>query len=1548
MTASPPAASEQQVFTTPTTHKNGLAPPLSSSLDYSSGIALGERQQDSAAAPVTQEQQQAPVQTAPDATQLTAEQASAGFSIVPANTHGDNALYKAAPPPSPSATHQQTYTQPCHNVSENDSLDSSPAEEKDIEKGEELTFDPFSTTNKFDLEFFLREAIREQQQKNNEPRKMGLAFKDLTVTGYGVGAKLNSTVGSLMLSPVEALMNIGSLIHPPVKYILRDITGCVKPGEMLLVLGRPGAGCTTFLKSLCSYRDGFRSIEGTVLYEGLDHKVIDGPLRGDVVYSPEDDIHFPTLTVSDTLGFAVATRAPSANHRIGLGGMNSRKSYTELLREAIATALGLRHTYNTKVGNDFIRGVSGGERKRVSIAEVFATRARISMFDNSSRGLDSSTAYEFTRALRTATDIGGVTTLASIYQAGEALAQTFDKVIVLNQGYPVYFGPLKAAPDYFKSIGYLPQDRQTTADFLVACTDPRGCRLNPDFKNIPIAPEDQARAFAESNAGKANREEVDAYLAEMQGKMDQTTSKEFINLARSERAKRVSKHTPYLLSWPMQALLAITRRAQVAYGDIGTHFIIVAVIIFQSFIIGSGYYDMGHTTDAMFSRGGVLFFAVLFNAFMAMSEVTVCYTQRPIVIRQKRFAMLRPSADALGVTLLDIPVRAVSLTAFCIIIYFLSGLSYNAGKFFVFWATVHLVTFNMVAFFRMTASLTRFEPIATMIAGITIIDVALYAGYAIPRPSMVVWWKWLSYCNPVSFSFEILMSNEFRGLTMQCNNMVPAGPGYENVSAENQVCPVAGARPGQPYVHGEDYLLANYGYSWQNASRNAGIVIGMFVFAVIVHMIGTEFQIDPAAAGGITVYNRTGENKKLMKNLHKNAVEGPDPETPAATYDEKLEESTGQQLEVSDEIFSWHNICYDIHVKGGTRRLLDNVSGFVAPGKMTALMGESGAGKTTLLNVLAQRVDTGVISGEFFVNGRALPKSFQADTGYCQQQDVHIAQHTVREALQFSALLRQPRETPKHERLAYVETVIDLLEMQSFADALVGDVGEGLNVEQRKRLTIGVELAAKPSLLLFLDEPTSGLDAQAAWSVVRFLKKLASNGQAILCTIHQPSGELFNQFDRLMLLKKGGQTVYFGDIGPNARTMLSYFEERTGDKVGEDVNPAEYILDAIGAGATAVTDKDWAKLYRESHLAAELDGKLKDIVARREIAPATDEHAKAQNEREFAQPVGIQILVTTYRLLVTYWRNPWYLIGKISLNLIAGLFIGSSFWNQGQNESNAALQNKLFSIFMALAVSTPLAQQLQTTFIQIRTIYEARERPSKMYHWYVFLISAALVEIPWNIFSGTILWLPWYFMTHFSYEGKHAGYSWGLYMLFQLYYTAFAQSVAAFSPNAMLASIIYSSLFTFVFLFCGVVQPPDNLPYFWRVWMFPLSTFTYIVEGFIGDVLHNAPVRCTEKEFQRIFPPSGQSCAQYLGNFSMELGSKMNGIGYFRDAPDGNGCDYCSMRAGEDYLTSIKLSSDRRYRNIGIVIAYIAFSYICMFILYYFFRIASWKKLARK
>ena len=219
--------------------------------------------------------------------------------------------------------------------------------------------------------------------------------------------------------------------------------------------------------------------------------------------------------------------------------------------------------------------------------------------------------------------------------------------------------------------------------------------------------------------------------------------------------------------------------------------------------------------------------------------------------------------------------------------------------------------------------------------------------------------------------------------------------------------------------------------------------------------------------------------------------------------------------------FTWEGVNYTVPIPGTSLRLLHDVYGYVKPGTMTALMGASGAGKTTCLDVLAQRKNIGVVTGDLLVDGRPLGSDFARGTAYAEQMDVHEGTATVREAMRFSAYLRQPYHVPKEEKDAYIEEVIELLELQPLADAIV----MSLNVEARKRLTIGVELASKPELLLFLDEPTSGLDGQSAWNIVRFLRKLADQGQAILCTIHQPSALLFSSFDRLLLLEKGGETV---------------------------------------------------------------------------------------------------------------------------------------------------------------------------------------------------------------------------------------------------------------------------------------------------------------------------------------------------------------------------------------------------------------------------------------
>ena len=424
----------------------------------------------------------------------------------------------------------------------------------------------------------------------------------------------------------------------------------------------------------------------------------------------------------------------------------------------------------------------------------------------------------------------------------------------------------------------------------------------------------------------------------------------------------------------------------------------------------------------------------------------------------------------------------------------------------------------------------------------------------------------------------------------------------------------------------------------------------MFVSLLFIF---TEYNTSSSTLTSIVLFKRGSKTRAIEKATDSTDEEktpgasGNASETASANEVQADAEKALAETPAMTDVFSWQHMEYVVPLSNGEhRRLLDDVTGYVAPGKLTALMGESGAGKTTLLNVLAERVTTGVVTGDRLVNGQALPRDFQAQTGYCQQMDTHVPTSTVREALLFSAKMRQPASVPLAEKEAYVDTCLRMCGLEAYADAVVGSLG----IEHRKRTTIGVELAAKPKLLLFLDEPTSGLDSQSAWAIMSFLRNLADNGQAILCTIHQPSAELFQVFDRLLLLRKGGQTVYFGNLGLNATTLLHYFESNGSRPCGPGENPAEFMLDVIGAGATATSEQDWHDIWEHSKEAAELQREVDQIHDDGLNRPPVETTLHS----EFAASWGYQTVELLIRAAQRHWRDPSYLLAKLVLNVVGG------------------------------------------------------------------------------------------------------------------------------------------------------------------------------------------------------------------------------------------------------------------------------------------------------
>lgn len=211
-------------------------------------------------------------------------------------------------------------------------------------------------------------------------------------------------------------------------------------------------------------------------------------------------------------------------------------------------------------------------------------------------------------------------------------------------------------------------------------------------------------------------------------------------------------------------------------------------------------------------------------------------------------------------------------------------------------------------------------------------------------------------------------------------------------------------------------------------------------------------------------------------------------------------------------------------------------------------------------------------------------------------------------------------------------------------------------------MTIGVELAAKPNLLLFLDEPTSGLDSQSAYSIIYFLKKLARAGQAIVCTIHQPSSVLIQQFDMILALNPGGNTFYFGPVGENGASVVKYFADR-GVHCPPNKNIAEFILETAAKGGKRADGKklNWNDEWVRSEEAKQVQDEIKRINAERsKIEPPV-----TSAQHEFASPVALQTVELTKRLFTQYWRDPSYLYGKLFTSVIVGIFNGFTFWKLG-------------------------------------------------------------------------------------------------------------------------------------------------------------------------------------------------------------------------------------------------------------------------------------------
>ncbi|CCF57513.1 hypothetical protein KAFR_0C05220 [Kazachstania africana CBS 2517] len=1375
-----------------------------------------------------------------------------------------------------------------------------------------------------------------------KPFSFGCTWKNLSVSGDSADVTYQSTIFNV---PFKILGKVYRRFRPARDsnsfQILKPMEGYLDPGELLVVLGRPGSGCTTLLKTISSNTHGFRVDKDSVIsYNGLTPREMRKHFRGEVVYNAESDVHLPHLTVFETL-YTVARLKTPTNRIKGV----DRDTYARHITDVAIATYGLSHTKNTKVGNALVRGVSGGERKRVSIAEVSICGSKFQCWDNATRGLDSANALEFIRALDTESSLLKTAAVVAIYQCSQTAYDLFNKVCVLNKGYQIYFGPIDEAKGYFESMGYKCPDRQTTADFLTSITNPSERIVNPEFieKGIPVpqTPDEMYTYWKSSREYEELMKKIDIRLSEN----EDVTRKMMKSSHVARQSKGIRSGSPYTVRYGLQVRYLLTRNFWRIRNNISVPLVMFIGNSSMAFILGSMFFKamQQDNTTTFYFRGAAMFFAILFNSFSCLLEIFTLYEARPVSEKHRAYSLYHPSADAFASIFSELPNKIVISVVFNIIYYFMVNFRRTAGAFFFYWLISLVGVFAMSHLFRTVGSLTKTLSEAMVPASILLLSMSMYAGFAIPKTKMLGWSKWIWYINPIAYLFESLMVNEFHGREFQCANFIPSGPTYSNATGDERSCSTLGAIPGSSYVLGDNYLRQSYDYLYQHKWRGFGIGLAYAVFFLVVYLIVCEFNEGAKQKGEMLVFPHG-----VLKKLKKRGVLSDDDKRDfekgsfdATNHDlikdsESTDESStnGARLLKSQAVFHWRNLCYDIPIKHGTRRLLDNVDGWVKPGTLTALMGASGAGKTTLLDCLAERVTMGVITGDVLVDGRPRDESFPRSIGYCQQQDLHLKTSTVRESLRFSAYLRQPAEVSVEEKDAYVEEVIKILEMEKYADAVVGVAGEGLNVEQRKRLTIGVELAAKPKLLVFLDEPTSGLDSQTAWSICQLMRKLASHGQAILCTIHQPSAILMQEFDRLLFLQDGGQTTYFGELGDGCCTMIDYFERNGAHKCPIGANPAEWMLEVVGAAPGSQATQDYFKIWRNSEEFKAVHKELDSLEKESNLRPEgiTTDHA------EFATSIPYQIRLVSARLFQQYIRAPEYLWSKFGLTIVDELFIGFTFFKAGT--SLQGLQNQMLAAFMFTVVFNPLLQQYLPSFVQQRDLYEARERPSRTFSWKAFIVSQILVEAPCNFLAGTLAYFIYYYPIGFYENASFAGQLHERGALFWLFSTGFYVFVGSmgfltvsFNEVAQNAAGIASLMFVMCTTFCGVLATPEVMPGFW-IFMYRLSPLTYFVQGFLATGLANAKIQCSEKEFIVFSPPSGMNCGQYMEQYITNTGT-----GYLEDSESTSTCEFCQFSYTNDFLASVNSFYSQRWRNWGIFICYIAFNYMAGIFLYWLARV---------
>lgn len=453
-------------------------------------------------------------------------------------------------------------------------------------------------------------------------------------------------------------------------------------------------------------------------------------------------------------------------------------------------------------------------------------------------------------------------------------------------------------------------------------------------KTPPRSPEEFAQAWRESQQRLALVYEIETF--EGRFPIGGSESEKF-HVARAEqKSKSLRAGSPFTLSLISQFLLTLWRSYRLLIADPWFYVTLLLANLFESLVVSSIFYDLPPDSSSMFRRNLMIFYTLMINVWTAALEVLTLYSKRKIVEKHVRYALYHPSMEALASIVVDIPFKLVNAVCINVTLYFMCNLRRQPGPFFFFYLLAFTVTITMSMFFRFLASVTKTVSQALAPCAIVILGLMMYGGFVIPQAYLDDWIGWLRWINPLFYVQESLSLNEFSGRQFPCAEFVPSGPGYstDSISSLGRVCSVEGSITGQSFVDGSEHMRVMYGFVNSHIWRNFGILIGLTIFFLAIHLAAVELISSERSKGEILVFPRQilKKHSKGGNDEEKNRSVG------SMSQAHQIQDYEVPGIGRQTSVFHWQNVCYNIQIKKEGRTILDHVDGWVKPGTLTALM----------------------------------------------------------------------------------------------------------------------------------------------------------------------------------------------------------------------------------------------------------------------------------------------------------------------------------------------------------------------------------------------------------------------------------------------------------------------------------------------------------------------------------------------------------------------------------------------------------------------------------